>query len=52
LTVSSPNDGHGLFDRLAEYVGVNTQETPQVLYFGEKQDKYIFEGDVTKEGLA
>lgn len=44
LTVSESNDGHGLFDRLAEYVGVNTQETPQILYLGEKQDKYIFEG--------
>lgn len=34
LTVSEPNDGHGLFERLAEYVGVDTQETPRVLYLG------------------
>lgn len=52
LTVSESNDGHGLFDRLAEYVGVNTQETPQILYLGEKQDKYIFEGEASQEGLA
>lgn len=25
LTVSEPNDGHGLYERLAEYVGVDVQ---------------------------
>lgn len=52
LTVSSPNDGHGLFDRLAEYLGVDTKSTPKILYFGDKQDKYFFEGTPTKDNLA
>lgn len=52
LTVSKPNDGHGLYERLAEYVGVDTSSTPQVLYLGEKQDKYIFEGAVSKDTLS
>ena len=37
LSVSSARDGHGLFDRLAEYVGVDTSSTPKFLYLGEKQ---------------
>jgi protein disulfide-isomerase A1 len=52
LTVSEANDGHGLFDRLAEYLGVDAKSTPRVLYLGEKQDKYSFEGEVTKDALA
>lgn len=36
LTVSSEADGHGLFERLAEYLGVDTSSTPQVLYLNEK----------------
>lgn len=52
LTVSSANDGHGLFDRLAEYLGVDTKTTPRILYLSEKQDKYFFEGEVTKNNLA
>lgn len=52
LTVSKPNDGHGLFERLAEYVGVDTSSTPKFLYLGEKQDKYVFEGEVSKDTLA
>ena len=43
LTNSDSEDGNGLFDRLGEYLGVNTKETPQVLYMGEKNDKYNFE---------
>lgn len=34
LTQSDKNDGHGFFDRLAEYLGVNTNNVPAVLYFG------------------
>lgn len=47
LTVSETNDGHGLFDRLAEYLGVDAKSTPRILYLGEKQDKYSFDGEVT-----
>ena len=37
LTLTKPNDGHGLFERLAEYVGVDVSTTPKFLYLGEKQ---------------
>jgi hypothetical protein len=37
---------------LAEYVGVDVlNKLPEVLYLGEKQDKYVFEGDVSKRGI-
>lgn len=52
LTVSAPNDGHGLYERLAEYLGVNPENTPSVLYLGDKQDKYNFEGEITNEELT
>lgn len=52
MTVSKPNDGHGLFERLAEYVGVDTSSTPKVLYLGEKQDKYVLEGEISKDSLT
>jgi len=52
LTISEPNDGHGLFDRLAEYLGVNPENTPSVLYLGDKQDKYNFEGEITGDQLS
>lgn len=34
LSLSSKNDGNGLFERLAEYLGVDITATPQVLYLG------------------
>jgi protein disulfide-isomerase A1 len=53
LTVSSKNDGHGLFDRLAEYLGVNTASTPQVLYLGGSGEKYKFDAEeINAETLA
>lgn len=52
LTVSAADDGHGLFERLAEYIGVDVSTTPKVLYLGEKQDKYVFEGEITGESLG
>ena len=44
LTLSTKNDGHGLFDRLAEYLGVDVTATPKVLLFNEKQLKFRFDG--------
>jgi len=41
-----------LFDRLAEYLGVDAKNTPTILYLGEKQDKYFFEGTPSKEELS
>ena len=52
LTVSNANDGHGLFDRLGEYLGVDVKNAPKVLFMGEKTDKYNFEGDISKDSLA
>lgn len=53
LSVSSKNDGHGLFDRLAEYLGVDTSSTPKVLYLSNKQAKYRFDSEeVTSDNLA
>eukprot|EP00178_Gracilaria_changii_P017967 TRINITY_DN5128_c0_g3_i1.p1 TRINITY_DN5128_c0_g3~~TRINITY_DN5128_c0_g3_i1.p1 ORF type:complete len:130 (-),score=15.03 TRINITY_DN5128_c0_g3_i1:465-854(-) len=52
LTVSDPDDGHGLFDRLAEYLGVDAKNTPAILYMGDKNDKYNFEGEINKDTLA
>lgn len=43
LALSTKNDGHGLFDRLAEYLGVNTQNTPQVLFLNGKTEKFRYE---------
>lgn len=45
LTLSDKEDGHGLFDRLAEYLGVNLDKVPTVLYFGENAGKYLFDGE-------
>lgn len=43
LTHSDADDGHGLFERLAEYVGVDTKNVPAILYMGDKNDKYIYD---------
>lgn len=53
LAISSKNDGHGLFDRLAEYLGVNTDSTPQVLYLGGSSEKYRFDAEeINVESLS
>lgn len=45
LTLSDKNDGHGLFDRLAEYLGVDVNNVPAVLYLGADAEKYIFDSE-------
>jgi protein disulfide isomerase len=53
LAISTKNDGHGLFDRLAEYLGVDTESTPTVLLLKDGSEKYRYEDDaITAEGLA
>lgn len=53
LSVSSKNDGHGLYDRLAEYLGVDTSSTPKVLFLTSKQGKYRFDAEeITSDNLA
>lgn len=53
LTISDADDGHGLFERLAEYLGVDTKSAPAILYMGAKSDKYSFDAEeISKETLA
>jgi protein disulfide-isomerase A1 len=52
LTLSSKNDGHGLFERLAEYVGVDTEQTPAVLLLKDGSEKYRFNAEVSAEALG
>ena len=52
LAVSSKNDGHGLYDRLAEYLGVDVSTTPKVLFLNSKGSKFRFEEDITSANLA
>ena len=37
VSVSSKNDGHGLYERLAEYLGIDISATPKVLFLSSKQ---------------
>lgn len=53
LALSDKNDGHGLFDRLAEYLGVDVSNVPAVLYLGSGSEKYLYDQDeVTADNLA
>jgi hypothetical protein len=53
LSVSTKNDGNGLYERLGEYLGVNNEPTPSVLYLSSETKKYKYDqGDITVEGLA
>ena len=52
LTNSDSEDGFGLFDRLAEYLGVDGKSAPQVLFLGAKSEKYRYDKDeINKENL-
>ena len=53
LTNSDSEDGFGLYDRLAEYLGVDGKAAPQVLFLGAKSEKYRYDKDeINKENLA
>ncbi len=53
VTVSASEDGHGLFERLAEYLGVDISATPVVLYMGDKNDKYRYNAEeITVDNLS
>ena len=45
LSVSSKNDGHGLYERLAEYLGVDVSSTPKILFMSSKGSKYRFDSE-------
>jgi protein disulfide-isomerase A1 len=42
LTLSTSTDGNGLFERLAEYLGVDINSTPQIIYLNSESLKYKF----------
>lgn len=53
VSVSSKNDGHGLYERLAEFLGVDLSTTPRVLFLNSKQEKFRFEAnEITADNLA
>jgi thiol-disulfide isomerase/thioredoxin len=53
LSVSSKNDGNGLYERLSEYLGLNTGSTPSVLYLNAELKKYRYVGEeISAESLA
>lgn len=41
---SDVDDGTQLYRKLADFLGLNHKESPQVLYYGEQKKKYKFEG--------
>jgi protein disulfide isomerase len=52
VAVSTKNDGHGLYERLAEYLGVDISSTPRVLYLNDKSLKFRFDqDDITADNL-
>jgi hypothetical protein len=51
LAHSSSEDGHGLYNRLAEYIGVDLSTVPTVVYLGSDGTKYVLEGEYSLEKL-
>lgn len=51
LAHSSSEDGHGLYNRLAEYIGVDLSTVPTVVYLANDGTKYALEGEYTLETL-
>lgn len=51
LAHSSSEDGHGLYSRLAEYIGVDLSTVPTVVFLGSEGDKYVLEDEYTVENL-
>jgi protein disulfide-isomerase A1 len=51
---SHPDDGHGHFQRLAEYVGVNTAKVPAIMlvHAGGEVNKYKFSDAITKDNVV
>ena len=53
LVVSDSEDGHGLFDRLGEFLGLDTKSVPKVMYLSDKNEKFSFDQEeITKDSLA
>ena len=53
LSVSRRDDGHNLYTRLAEYVGVDVYSTPKALYMDEQTTKYNWDGEaISADSLA
>lgn len=52
LVHSSSEDGHGLYNKLAEYIGVDLSTVPTVVYLGSDSSKYVLEGEYSRESLT
>lgn len=52
--MSTPDDGHGHYQRLADYVGVNTASVPALMLIHASGDvnKYKFEGEISTENIV
>ncbi|CAD8179388.1 unnamed protein product [Paramecium pentaurelia] len=53
FSFSKPNDGSGLFHRLAEYVGASTVNVPNIMIYDQQggNAKYRFEESITVDSL-
>jgi hypothetical protein len=51
LVHSSSEDGHGLYNRLAEYIGIDLATVPTVVFLGAGGDKYVLEDEYTVDKL-
>jgi len=53
FSTSRPDDGHGHFQRLAEYVGVNTAKVPAIMLVHATGDvsKYKYTGEFKRDGI-
>jgi len=51
---SSPDDGHGHFQRLAEYIGVNTAKVPAIMlsHAAGEVTKYRYTGEINKASIV
>jgi protein disulfide-isomerase A1 len=54
FSVTHPDDGHGHFQRLAEYVGVNTAKAPAIMLIHAAQDisKFQYSGDFSAASIS
>lgn len=54
FSLSTKNDGHGLYERLAEYVGADIKNTPSIMLVHSKEgmSKYKYESEITVSNIA
>lgn len=45
MSISDANDGYGMYRRLTNFLDLDAEDTPIVLFLGEHQEKYIYHYD-------